>query len=48
MPTADTTPGEWTADYDYVLPAELIAQEPLADRTAARLLVVSRATGALD
>jgi len=48
MPTADPTPGEWTADYDYGLPDELIAQEPLADRTAARLLVVNRATGALD
>jgi len=33
--------------YDYVLPPERIAQEPLADRAAARLLVVDRATGAL-
>ena len=33
--------------YDYVLPPELIAQEPLADRAAARLLVVERATGRL-
>ncbi|MBA3522439.1 MAG: S-adenosylmethionine:tRNA ribosyltransferase-isomerase, partial [Gemmatimonadales bacterium] len=31
-----------TADFDYDLPAELIAQEPLADRAASRLLVVVR------
>jgi S-adenosylmethionine:tRNA ribosyltransferase-isomerase len=31
--------------YDYDLPPELIAQEPLADRSAARLLVLDRATG---
>ena len=34
--------------YDYQLPPELIAQESLADRAAARLLVVDRATGALE
>jgi len=34
--------------YDYELPPELIAQESLADRAAARLLVVDRATGALE
>jgi len=33
--------------YDYELPTELIAQEPLADRAAARLLVADRATGAM-
>lgn len=33
--------------YDYDLPPELIAQEALADRAAARLLVVDRATGSL-
>ncbi len=33
--------------YDYPLPADLIAQEPLADRAAARLLVVNRTTGSL-
>ena len=31
------------ADFDYHLPEELIAQEPLADRAAARMLVVYRA-----
>jgi len=34
--------------YDYDLPRELIAQEPLADRTAARLLVVRRPDGPLS
>jgi S-adenosylmethionine:tRNA ribosyltransferase-isomerase len=40
MPDADL--------YNYELPPELIAQESLADRAAARLLVVDRATGALE
>jgi S-adenosylmethionine:tRNA ribosyltransferase-isomerase len=31
-----------TADFDYTLPAELIAQEPLPDRAGSRLLVVRR------
>ena len=34
--------------YDYHLPPELIAQEPLADRSSARLLVVDRRSGALE
>ena len=33
------------SDFDYQLPPELIAQEPLADRTASRLLVLNRASG---
>ena len=33
--------------YDYDLPPELVAQEPLADRAAARLLHVQRGTGTL-
>ena len=34
-----------TADFDYPLPADLIAQEPLDERAASRLLVVRRAAG---
>ena len=33
------------SEFDYELPAELIAQEPLAERTASRMLVVNRAAG---
>jgi S-adenosylmethionine:tRNA ribosyltransferase-isomerase len=33
------------SDFDYPLPPELIAQEPLPDRAASRLLVVDRARG---
>ncbi|MBA3974793.1 MAG: tRNA preQ1(34) S-adenosylmethionine ribosyltransferase-isomerase QueA [Candidatus Solibacter sp.] len=32
-------------DFDYRLPDELIAQEPLPERSASRMLVVDRATG---
>ena len=32
------------AEFDYELPEELIAQEALEDRAAARMLVVDRAT----
>jgi S-adenosylmethionine:tRNA ribosyltransferase-isomerase len=35
------------ADFHFDLPPELIAQAPLADRTASRLLVLDGATGAL-
>jgi S-adenosylmethionine:tRNA ribosyltransferase-isomerase len=34
-------------DFDYDLPPELIAQEPLLDRAASRLLVLDRETGAV-
>ena len=34
--------GERTSDYDYELPPGLIAQEPLPDRAASRLMVVHR------
>lgn len=34
-----------TSDFDYALPAGLIAQEPLSDRSASRLLAVERAGG---
>jgi S-adenosylmethionine:tRNA ribosyltransferase-isomerase len=33
------------SDFDYHLPEELIAQEPLADRAASRMLVVDRSQG---
>jgi S-adenosylmethionine:tRNA ribosyltransferase-isomerase len=35
------------ADYDFALPAELIAQQPPAERGQSRMLVMDRATGAL-
>jgi S-adenosylmethionine:tRNA ribosyltransferase-isomerase len=35
------------ADFDFALPPELIAQEPPAERGQSRMLVMSRATGAL-
>ncbi|SCW40576.1 S-adenosylmethionine:tRNA ribosyltransferase-isomerase [Ruminococcaceae bacterium YRB3002] len=34
-----------TSDFDYELPEELIAQTPLADRTASRLMILDRKTG---
>ncbi len=37
-----------TSDFDYELPAELIAQQPVEPRDAARLLLVSRDSGALS
>ncbi len=33
------------SDFDYELPGELIAQQPLSDRAASRMLVVDRTTG---
>ena len=33
------------SDFDYDLPEELIAQEPLTERDASRMLVVDRASG---
>ena len=37
-----------TADFDYKLPPELIAQHPVEPRDSARLLVLDRATGRLE
>ncbi len=36
------------SDFDYHLPDDLIAQVPLADRSASRMMVVDRATGRLE
>ena len=36
------------AEFDFALPEELIAQTPLADRAASRMLVVDRARGAWE
>ena len=35
-------------DFDFELPAELIAQQPPAERGQSRMLVMDRATGALQ
>src|SRR6267154_4766392 len=36
-----------TSDFEYDLPTELIAQDPLPDRAASRLLVLDRGSGSL-
>lgn len=37
-----------TADFDYDLPKELIAQDPLSDRSSSRLMVLDRKSGAIS
>jgi S-adenosylmethionine:tRNA ribosyltransferase-isomerase len=37
-----------TSDFDYDLPPELIAQEPLPERSESRMLVLDRKTGAIQ
>ena len=41
-------PAVLTSDFDYHLPPELIASEPLPDRAASRMLVVNREAGTLE
>ncbi len=43
----DTMLGLRTSDYYFDLPQELIAQDPLEDRAASRLLVLDKTTGAI-
>ena len=40
--------GDKTSDYEFELPPELIAQQPLSDRTSSRLMVVHRADGRIE
>ena len=42
-----TAPGSRTTDYDFDLPAGQVAQYPLDDRAASRLLVINRRSGTL-
>jgi S-adenosylmethionine:tRNA ribosyltransferase-isomerase len=44
---SETGKGLRVADFDYDLPEELIAQQPLTERGESRMLVMDRATGAL-
>jgi S-adenosylmethionine:tRNA ribosyltransferase-isomerase len=39
---------ESVADYDFALPADLIASRPLADRDASRMLVLHRSSGRME
>ena len=40
--------GDLLSDYDFALPPELIAQTPLEDRAASRLLVLHRGSGRIE
>lgn len=44
----DSPPHLRMDDYDYALPQELIAQVPLAERDASRLMTIDRATGMVE
>ena len=45
MPRGGVPLGHRTADYWFDLPQELIAQDPLEDRSSSRLLVLDKKTG---
>jgi S-adenosylmethionine:tRNA ribosyltransferase-isomerase len=45
LPGHDRAAGAYRSDYDYALPRELIAQAPLPERSASRLLVLDGAVG---
>lgn len=36
------------SDFDYELPEELIAQDPIEDRSSSRLLMLDKKTGAIE
>jgi S-adenosylmethionine:tRNA ribosyltransferase-isomerase len=46
-PSDSGAPGNSPDDFDYELPLELIAQTPLVERDASRLMVLDRASGAI-
>ena len=43
--SSENKDGMHLSDYNYDLPQELIAQDPLEDRAASRLLMVNKNTG---
>ncbi len=48
LTTKTTQEGMKTSDYYYDLPEELIAQDPLPDRSSSRLMVLRRDTGEIE
>ena len=48
MSYQESVTGLKTSDYDYDLPKELIAQDPLDDRSSSRLMVLDRESGEIE